>query len=181
VLGSPDPLRFDELISEAAIRYYMASLLHETTTRPGDLLRLLYEVHPQSFDTGDVALMWLMSRVDDPVLSPAVVRLIRSFDVGTDHRPEVLYSIGAYYERVGDHAHSIKYFKLLADRPGFRDEWYKIDASLRLGRQYVAAGQPEIGRAYIWSSAVQSRGAGFGSGYMRDLMKEMTADSGSAR
>jgi CubicO group peptidase (beta-lactamase class C family) len=181
VLASPDPLRFDELISQAAIRYYMASLLHEPTKPSADLLRLLYEIHPQAFDSGDVALMWLMSRIDEPALRSATQRLIRSFDVRRDHRPEVLYSIGAYYERVGDHANSIKSFKLLADLPGFSDEWYKIDACLRLGRQYVAAGQVALGREYIWRSAVQSRGAGFGAGYMRDLVSEMKADTAKAR
>jgi hypothetical protein len=176
VLASPNPLRFDEVISQAATRYYMASLLHEPITRAADLLRLLYDIHPQAFDSGDVALMWLMSRIEEPALRSATERLIRTFEVRTDHRPEVLYSIGAYYERIGDRASSIKSFRLLADRPGFSDEWYKIDACLRLGRQYVASGQVAMGRAYIWRSAVQSRGAGFGPGYMRDLVKEMAAD-----
>ena len=61
---------------------------------------------------------------------------------------------------IGDRANSIQYFKLLTDRPGFRDEWYKIDASLRLGRQYILAGDRQKGREYVWSSALQSRGAG---------------------
>ena len=52
-----DPLRFDELIAQAGCRYYTADLLHVKTKQPQQLLSLLYEIHPQSFDTGDVALM----------------------------------------------------------------------------------------------------------------------------
>jgi len=169
-------LKFDELIAQAECRYYMAGLLHVNTKRPEELLRLLYEVHPQSFDTGDVALMWLMGRLDSPDLREAAKRLIRSFDVQTDHRPEVLYSIGAYYEMTGDRASSMKYYKLLADRPGFSDEWYKINACLKLGRDYLAVGDKELGRTYIWKSALESRGAGFDSGYMRDLVQELGSD-----
>jgi CubicO group peptidase (beta-lactamase class C family) len=168
-----NPLRFDELIAQAECRYYMADLLHEKSNKAQELLRLLYEVHPQSFDTGDVALMWLMARINSPELQEPSKRLIRSFDVATDHRPEVLYSIGAYYEMTGDRANSMKYYKLLADRSGFSDEWYKINASLRLGRDYLAIGDEEAGRAYIWKSALESRGGGFDPGYMRDLVQEL--------
>jgi hypothetical protein len=173
VLRSTNSLKFDELISEAACRFYMASLLHDKTRRAADLLKLLYELHPQSFDSGDVALMWLMAQFDAPGLRPAAARLIRSFDVRTDHRPELLYSIGNFYAMAGDQANSMKAFKLLADRRGFRDEWYKIDASLRLGRDYRRLGNQELGRKYIWQSALQSHGAGFDPGYMHDLLKEL--------
>jgi hypothetical protein len=114
-----------------------------------------------------------MARINSPDLHDAAERLIRSFDIRTDHRPEVLYSIGAYYEMTGDRPNSMKYYKLLADRPGFRDEWYKIDASLKLGRGYLALGDKQTGREYIWKSALESRGAGFDSGYMRDLLQEL--------
>jgi CubicO group peptidase (beta-lactamase class C family) len=181
VWSSNNPLRFDELVSQAACRYYMAGLLHETTERPADLLRLLYKIHPRSYDSGDVALMWLMARFDAPDLRGAAVRLIRSFDVRTDHRPEVLYAIAAYYEMTGDLTKSMEYYKILADRPGFRDEWYKINASLKLGRDYMTLGNRETGRKYIWQSALESRGAGFDAGYMSDLLKELSANEVEAR
>jgi hypothetical protein len=97
--------------------------------------------------------------------------------VTSDQRPEVLYSIGSFYEKTGDRANSIRYYKLLADRPGFNDEWYKIDGSLKLGREYIAAGNIESGRSYIWKSAIESRGGGFDPGYMRDLVQELRESS----
>ena len=117
-----NPLRFDELVAQAECRYYMADLAHKKSDKAEQLLRLLYELHPQSFDTSDVALMWMLGRLNTPDLQEPSKRLIRSFGVGLDHRPEVLYSIGFFYENAGDSANSIKYYKLLADRPGFNDE-----------------------------------------------------------
>lgn len=67
----------------------------------------------------------------------------------------------------------IKYYKLLADRPAFNDEWYKIDGSLRLGRAYISAGDEEAGRTYVWKSALESGGGGFDPRYMRDLVQEL--------
>jgi CubicO group peptidase (beta-lactamase class C family) len=173
VKNSNNPLRFEELIAQAGCRYYMSDLRHLNTNQPQELLRFLYEIHPQSFDTGDVPLMWLLARLGAPNLDEAAKRLIRSFDVDTDHRPEVLYSIAAYYEMTGDQSNSVKYYKLLADRPGFTDEWYKINASLKLGRDYLTLGETQLGRRYIWQSALESGGAGFDSGYMRDLVQEL--------
>ena len=168
-----NPLRFDELVAQAECRYYIADLSHEKSDKAEQLLRLLYELHPQSFDTGDVALMWMLGRLNTPDLQEPSKQLIRSFDMASDHRPEVLYSIGSFYEVAGDRVNSIKHYKLLADRPNFDDEWYKINGSLRLGRVYMSAGDQELGRTYIWKSALESRGSGFDSGYMRDLVQEL--------
>jgi hypothetical protein len=151
----------------------MADVAHKKSEKAEQLLRLLYEVHPQSFDTSDVVLMWMLGRLDTPNLQEPTKRLIRSFDVTSDHRPEVLYSIGLAYATAGDRLNSIKYYRLLADRPGFNDEWYKINGSLMLGRAYISAGDQELGRTYIWQSALESRGGGFDSGYMRDLVQEL--------
>jgi hypothetical protein len=168
-----NPLRFDELIAQAQCRYYMADFLHENSDKAQRLLRLVYELHPQSFDTGDVTLMWMLGRLNTPDLQEPTKRLVQSFDVASDHRPEVLYSIGSFYEMAGDPMNSIKYYKLLADRPGFNDEWYKINGSLRLGRVYISAGDQESGRTYIWKSALESRGGGFYPAYMKDLVQEL--------
>jgi hypothetical protein len=168
-----NPLKFDELIAQAECRYYMADLLHAKSDKPQELLLSLYAMHPESFDEDDVALMWFVARLNEPKLHDAAQRLVRSFHVETDHRPEVLYSIGAYYEMTGDRRNSMMYYKLLADRPGFGDEWYKVDASLKLGRDYRALGDEQLGRTYIWKSALESRGAGFDSGYVRDLVREL--------
>jgi CubicO group peptidase (beta-lactamase class C family) len=168
-----NPLRFDELMAQAQCRYYTADILHQSSDKAERLLRLVYELHPQSFDTGDVPLMWMLGRLRTPDLQEPSKRLIRSFDVASDHRPEVLYSIGSFYEVSGDRANSIRYYKLLADRPGFNDEWYKIDGSLRLGRAYTSAGDKELGRTYIWKSALESRGGGFDAAYVRDLLQEL--------
>lgn len=173
LLASPNSLKYDELLSQAANRYYMATLLHEKPDHAVALLKLLYELHPQSFDSGDVGLMWLMAQIPAADLRVASARLIRSFDERTERRPEALYSIGTYYSAIDDPAKSMAFYKLLADERGFEDEWYKIDASLRLGRAYRRLGNEELGRKYIWQSAVQSRGAGFDPGYMRDLVKEL--------
>lgn len=168
-----NPLRFDELMAQAQCRYYMADILHQSPDRAERLVRLAYELHPQSFDTADVPLMWMLGRLKTPDLQEPSKQLIRSFDLASDHRPEVLYSIGSFYELSGDRPNAIRYFKLLADRPGFNDEWFKIDGSLRLGRVYISAGDQALGRTYIWKSALESRGGGFDAAYMRDLIQEL--------
>ena len=96
--------------------------------------------------------------------------LIQSFNVVTDHRPEVLYSIGTYYEMIGNRANSMRHYKLLADRPDFVDEFYKIDACLKLGRDLLAGGSTRLGRNYISKSATYGRDAGFGQKYMNNLV-----------
>src|SRR5260370_24656879 len=110
----------------------MRIALHERATKPEQLIRLLFEVHPQSFDNADIPLMVLLSRIDTHDLHPAADRLIRSFNIPTERRPEALYFIGKYYQANGDEVNAMKYFQLLADGPGFIDERAKIDACLIL-------------------------------------------------
>ncbi len=134
---------------------------------------LLFEVHPQSFDSADIPLMVLLSRIDTRELHPAADRLIRSFDVASERRPEALYFIGKYYEAIGDRVNAMKYFQLLADQPGFIDEGAKIDACLILGRYYLKQGEVEKGRDYIWKSALYARDAGYSGSYMTDMIAEL--------
>ena len=168
-----DPICYEELYTQALVRNYIRTTLHETTTKPEQLTRLLFEVHPQSFDSADIPLIVLLSRIDTRELHPAAGRLIRSFDVASERRPEALYFIGKYYEAIGDRVNAMKYFQLLADQPGFIDEGAKIDACLILGRYYLKQGEVEKGRDYVWKSALYARDAGYSGSYMTDIIGEL--------
>jgi hypothetical protein len=67
----------------------------------------------------------------------------------------------------------MRHYKLLADRPDFVDEFYKIDACLKLGRDLLAGGSTRLGRNYISKSATYGRDAGFGQKYMNNLVLEL--------
>ena len=168
-----DPIYFEELYTQALVRNYMRTALNTTSQQPERLTKLLYDLYPQSFDTGDSPLLVLLSRIDTSGLHNAADRLLRSFDTTSDVRPEALYFLGKYHEHTGDTVTAMKYYHSLADRPDFVDEGAKIDASLLLGRYYVKKGDAKTGREYIWKSALGASDAHWGSGYLTDMLAEL--------
>jgi CubicO group peptidase (beta-lactamase class C family) len=168
-----DPIHFEELYTQALVRNYMRLNLNVASTKPEELTKLLYELHPQSFDDGELPLLVLLSRTDTSGLRDAAKRLIRSFDTTSDVRPEALYFLGKYYEHIGDSVSAMNSFHSLADRPDFVDEGAKIDASLLLGRLYIRQGDVRNGREYIWKSALGAWDANWGAGYLSDMIAEL--------
>jgi tetratricopeptide (TPR) repeat protein len=164
---------YEELCNQALIRGYMRLNLNVHTIEPEQLIKLLYEVHPSSFDGGDIPLMCLFGIMDDSELRDAASRLIRSFDFSSDHRPEVLYPVGKYYIKIGDYADAAKYFRIFADQPGFVTDSAKIDACLVLGRYYLKQGLVEEGRDYIWRSAQLAHEAHYQDGYLTGILEEL--------
>lgn len=127
-----DPVYFEELYTQALIRTYMRDALHTDSKQPEALTRLLYELHPQAFDGGDTPLIVMLSRIDVTDLRDAADRWIRSLNISSDFRPEAIYFVSKCYEKIGDTANAMKYFRLLADSPHFVDQGAKIDACLIL-------------------------------------------------
>ena len=168
-----DPVYFEELYTQALIRAYMRDALHADSKQPEALTKLLYELHPQTFDSGDTPLIVMLFRIDVADLHDAADRWIRSLDISLDFRPEAIYFVGKYYEKIGDTANAMKYFRLLADSPRFVDEGAKIDACLILGRYYIKQGDVAKGREYIWKSALAAWDAHWQPSYLTDMLSQL--------
>jgi hypothetical protein len=169
-------LDYEELFTQALMRSYMRQNLNVGGNEPEDFIRLLYDVHPQAFDCGDIPMIYLMAGLNVANLHEAADRLIGSFDVKSDFRPVGLYFLGRYFDKNGDYASAAKYFRLLTDRPGFINEGAKIDATLRLGRYYLKEGKISQGRDYIWNSAVWAQESHYNDSYMTDMVAELSRD-----
>ena len=137
------------------------------------LTKLLYELHPQTFDSADTPLIVMLSRIDATDLHDAADRWIRSLNILLDFRPEAIYFVGKYYEKIGDTANATKYFRLLADNPHFVDEDAKIDACRILGRYNIKQGDVAKGREYIWKSALGAWDAHWQPSYLTDMLSQL--------
>jgi hypothetical protein len=174
------PLIYETLFTQALARNYLRSTFKLQTDRPEELTRLLYELDAQAFDRPDIPLMVLVSRLDAPDLAPAARRLVRAFDAVHDTRPEALYFIGKYFDKAGRPDKAARYYRRLADEPGFIDEGAKIDACALLSHYYLKRSETNLAREYLWRSLSYARAAGYSQDFLASLLRELASiDSAS--
>lgn len=157
-------LFYDEIFSQALIRYFAEQTFGTNQGEAGQLLRYLAESDPGRFRNLDISLIWLLAKLADSHLSGEMENAVGAYRSSGYFHPEIHEQIAAYYDKTGDKEKSLSWYHALADSKGFEEQAAIRNACTKLGSYYLQQGEKEKGRIYLWREALFSRFTDSGTG-----------------
>jgi CubicO group peptidase (beta-lactamase class C family) len=148
---------YDEVFSQALMRYYAEQTFGGHKEEAAVLLRYLATHDPGRFKKPDISLLWLIARLNDPKLSAEMEAFVAAYEDSGYFHPEIHEQIAQYYEKTANAEKSLKWVHLLADGKGFEEQQATRRACTTLGKYYIRHGEKEKGRSYLWREALYNR------------------------
>ncbi len=156
-VAAKDAFFYDEIFSQALMRYYAEQNYH---THPGEataLLHYLAQNDPVRFQRMDITLIYLLAELADPGLKMQMESAITAYTATNYFHPDIHGQIAGWYERTGNSPAAREWYHQLADSKGYGENGAVKNACNVLGKYYLAQGEKEKGRAYLWRESLYTR------------------------
>lgn len=149
-----DILFYDELFSQALMRYHIEQNYHEHQGEATTLLKYLSQNDPERFHKMDPSLIYLMAKLVDPSLKMEMESAILAYSTSGWFHPEVHDLIAGWYVQINNWQAALAWYHQLADSKGYGEQWGVRNACSILGKYYLEHGEKEKGRSYLWREAL---------------------------
>jgi hypothetical protein len=156
LLGT-DTLFYDEIFSQALMRYYAERKYNEHIGEAKRLMYYLAQNDPARFQKMDITIIYLLAELTDPQLNIAMEKAISAYAATNYFHPDVHGQIAGWYERTGNSQAARQWYHQLADSKGYGENGAVKNACNILGKFYLGNGEKEKGRDYLWRVALYSR------------------------
>lgn len=156
VVGT-DPLFYDEIFSQALMRYYAEQKYNEHKGESAALMTYLAQNDPARFQRMDISLIYLLAKLADPQLKMQMESAITAYAATNYFHPDIHNQIAGWYERAGNPQAAREWYHLLADSKNYGEQGAVKNACKVLGKYYMEQGEKEKGREYLWRVSLFSR------------------------
>jgi hypothetical protein len=152
-----DALFYDEIFSQALMRYYAEQNYNEHKAEAATLMQYLAVNDAARFQKMDISLIYLLAKLAHPALKAQMESAIAGY-VGSNYfHPDIHYKIAGWYEGSGNAKAARDWYHRLADSKGYEEQGAVKNACNFLGKYYLAQGEKEKGRSYLWRPALYNR------------------------
>ncbi|MVT10036.1 serine hydrolase domain-containing protein [Chitinophaga tropicalis] len=152
-----DTLFYDEVFSQALMRYYTEQNYNEHKSEAAKLIHYLAVNAPARFQKTDLSLIYLLSQIADPGLKEQMETAIAAYADSNYFHPHIHERIAGWYERTGNSQAARDWYHKLADSKGYEEQGAVKSACNILGKYYLAQGEKEKGRNYLWRETLYNR------------------------
>jgi CubicO group peptidase (beta-lactamase class C family) len=150
-------LFYDEIYSQALMRYYAEQKYNAHKGEATTLLHYLAQNNPARFQKTDISLIYLLAKMADLQLKTQMESAISSYVATNYFHPDIHEQIAVWYERIGKPHAAREWYHQLADSKNYGEQWAVKNACKLLGKYYLEQGEKEKGRAYLWRTSLYSR------------------------
>ena len=152
-----DTLFYDEVFSQALMRYYVERKYNEHTGEAATLMYHLAQNDPARFQRMDITLIYLLAELADTRLKMQMESAITAYTAANYFHPDIHEQIARWYERTGNSQAAREWYHKLADSLGYEENGTVKNACNVLGNYYLEQGEKEKGRTYLWRESLYTR------------------------
>jgi hypothetical protein len=105
----------------------------------------------------NISLIYLLAKLADSQLKPQMEIAIKAYAATNYFHPDIHGQIAGWYERTGNLQVAREWYHQLADSKGYGENGAVKNACQVLGKYYIAQGEKEKGRAYLWRESLYTR------------------------
>jgi len=149
-----DPVTYDDIFSQALMRYYTEQTYNGPKDEAKALLEYLAQNDPARFQKTDGSLIYLLAKLGEQGLKGQMETAIEAYASTGYFHPEIHESIARWYETMGNGEASRSWYHKLADSKWYGEQGPVRNACTVLGKYYLALGETEKGRSYLWREAL---------------------------
>lgn len=158
-----DALDYDEIFSQALMRHFAEQTYKEHKGEATALMRYLVTHDAARFQQPDISLIYLLRQLEDPQFKAPMENLIAAYASSKYFHPHIHEQIADWYERNGHEQSAREWYHQLADSNDYGEQGAVRKACNVLGKYYMAKGEKEKGRTYLWKEALYNRYGGSGT------------------
>jgi CubicO group peptidase (beta-lactamase class C family) len=151
-----DAVFYDEVFSQALVRYYTEQQYNEHKGEAAALMRYLAQNDPSRFNRTDTTLIYLLAKLSDPELKAQMENAIKAYVASGWFHPDIHWEIASWYDRTGNQPAAMQYYHLLADSKYAEQRPVRNSCNM-LGKYYMKQGDKEKARDYYWRAALYGR------------------------
>lgn len=152
-----DGLFYDEIFSQALMRYHAERNYNEHKGEATTLMQYLAQNAPARFQRVNVSLIYLLAKLEDPRLKMQMENAITAYEASNYFHPDIHGQIAGWYERMGNSQAARDWYHRLADSKDYSEQGAVKNACNVLGKYYLEQGEIEKGRAYLWRESLYNR------------------------
>ncbi|WP_161596802.1 serine hydrolase domain-containing protein [Chitinophaga vietnamensis] len=149
-----NPLLFDEVLSQALMRYYAEQNYHENKGEALALMQYLAQNDPSGFQRIDGSLIYLLEKLGNQELKAQMEAAINAYAASDYFHPEIHDGIARWFDHSGNKEAARLWYHKLADSKWYGEQWPVRNACTELGKYYLGQGEKEKGRSYLWQEAL---------------------------
>ena len=151
-----DALFYDELFSQAWMRYYAEQTYHTHQGEATTLIHYLAKHDPGRFHKLNVSLIHLLAKLADPGLKGPMESAISAYAASGWFHADIHDLIANWYVQNDNWQEASLWYHRLADSKGYGEQRGVKNACTVLGKYYLKGGEKEKGRSYLWREALYS-------------------------
>lgn len=152
-----DPLLFDEVLSQALMRYYTEQNYNENKGEALALMQYLAQNDPFGFQRMDGSLIYLLEKLGNRGLKAQMDAAIKAYASTGYFNPEMHDTIARWFDHSGNKESARLWYHKLADSKWYGEQWPVKNACTELGKYYLGQGEKEKGRSYLWQEALYAQ------------------------
>lgn len=157
---TPDagPLFYERIFSQALLHYYAEQNYSAQKGKAQTLIQYIADHNPAWFQRMDVSTIYLLEKLGDQRLNAQMESAIKAYAATGYFNPEVHDSIARWYDNKGNGTFARSWYHALADSKWYNEQWAVKNACTVLGKYYIAHGEVDKGRSYLWRKALYAPG-----------------------
>lgn len=156
--GAKDATFYDELFSQAVMRYYTAQTFGEHQGEAVNLMQYLAKNDPARFNKMDISLIYLLARLAEPSLKQPMEQAIAAYAASGWFHADIHDLIAGWNKQNGNWPRALEWYHALADSDGYGEQGGVKNACKVLGSYYLENGETEKGRFYLWRGVAYNPG-----------------------
>ena len=156
-IADTDTLFYDEVYTQLLMRYYAEQNYNEHTGEGAKLMHYLAANDPARFKKMDLSLIYQLTKLSYPSFNTQMQSAIAVYENSGYFYPDIHEHIASCYERNGHSQMARHWYHMLADSKDYGEQRAVKNACNFLGNYYMAQGEIEKGRHYLWKKALYGR------------------------